>query len=113
MSDDDGAPQGVDQAIERLTRFERSLTRLRWALVGLVLVAGIAVSGWWATARDRDATIRNGLAADCRGAELAHTLDLFQVIVSPRADDDAKARAGDELATLPTLRARYRECTSS
>lgn len=109
MSGDDEVGS-VDQAVERLVRFERSLPRLRWALLVLVAVALVTASGWWLTSRDRDATVRNGTVADCRSVELALTLDEFQVIVSPGATDREKAAAGRALDHMDPLAQRYRDC---
>jgi len=105
--------QPVDQALERLVRFEASLTRLRWALLVVAAVAVIAASGWWLSSRDRSATIRHGTVADCQSLELARTLDQFQVIVAPDATAAQRSDAGRELARMGTLGHRYQACESA
>lgn len=97
--------------IPTVARLDRTIHRQAATIAVLVVAVAICASGWWLTSRDHSATERNGRAADCRSTELAITLDAFQVIVSPTATALDREQAADRLDRLPTLLARYQDCT--
>lgn len=99
-----------DDLAARLTRWER-LSRIKnYVIAALVALSVLLSVGWLNSATNHADTRHNGKVADCRGRELARTLDQFKVLVSPHVTQAERDRAALALERLPTLVARYRDC---
>lgn len=95
---------------DRLTRFEAAAHRQRLLTIALTPCLLVTSTGWWFTAADNAATVRNGKVADCRAEALAVDLDGFRVIVSAGSTPAEEAAAADRLEEAGPLTARYAAC---